>query len=228
MRNGDAVINVVPVPSELKTANEHIVLETNYPFENSFKYAVEVKDAITFKIRIPSFAKNVTVNGEATEANELSFDLIAGEKLEINVAFDITPEFIDRPHGLKSVKCGSLVFSVPIQHEKKMLEYERDGVERKFPYCDYELVPVSDWNYAYASDKLELIKNGVSEVPFSSKNPPVMIKTGVKKIDWGFEDGYDTVCAKIPESREPLGDEEEILLYPYGCAKLRMTEIPKI
>ena len=29
-------------------------------------------------------------------------------------------------------------------------------------------------------------------------------------------------------SREALGDEEEITLYPYGCAKLRMTEIPKI
>ena len=228
MHNGDTVINALPIPAELKTANEHIILETNYPFENSFKYTVEVKEAITFKIRIPSFAKNLTVNGETTDEKELSFDLIAGEKLEINVAFDATPEFIDRPHGLKSVKCGSLVFSVPIKHEKKMLEYERDGVERKFPYCDYELIPVSDWNYAYSSNLLEVIKNGVAEVPFSSVNPPVMIKAGVKKIDWGYEDGYDTVCAKIPESREPMGDEEEVLLYPYGCAKLRMTEIPKI
>ena len=228
MHNEDTVINALLIPAELKTANEHIILETNYPFENSFKYTVEVKEAITFKIRIPSFAKNLTVNGETTDEKELSFDLIAGEKLEINVAFDATPEFIDRPHGLKSVKCGSLVFSVPIKHEKKMLEYERDGVERKFPYCDYELIPVSDWNYAYSSNLLEVIKNGVAEVPFSSVNPPVMIKAGVKKIDWGYEDGYDTVCAKIPESREPMGDEEEILLYPYGCAKLRMTEIPKI
>ena len=228
MHNGDTVINALLIPAELKTANEHIILETNYPFENSFKYTVEVKEAITFKIRIPSFAKNLTVNGETTDEKELSFDLIAGEKLEINVAFDATPEFIDRPHGLKSVKCGSLVFSVPIKHENKMLEYERDGVERKFPYCDYELIPVSDWNYAYSSNLLEVIKNGVAEVPFSSVNPPVMIKAGVKKIDWGYEDGYDTVCAKIPESREPMGDEEEVLLYPYGCAKLRMTEIPKI
>lgn len=228
MHNGDTVINALLIPVELKTANEHIILETNYPFENSFKYTVEVKEAIKFKIRIPSFAKNLTVNGETTDEKELSFDLIAGEKLEINVAFDATPEFIDRPHGLKSVKCGSLVFSVPIKHEKKMLEYERDGVERKFPYCDYELIPVSDWNYAYSSNLLEVIKNGVAEVPFSSVNPPVMIKAGVKKIDWGYEDGYDTVCAKIPESREPMGDEEEVLLYPYGCAKLRMTEIPKI
>ena len=228
MHNEDTVISALPVPAELKTANEHIILETDYPFENSFKYTVEVKEAITFKIRIPSFAKNLTVNGETTDEKELSFDLIAGEKLEINVAFDVTPEFIDRPHDLKSVKCGSLVFSVPIKHEKKMLEYERDGVERKFPYCDYELIPVSDWNYAYSSDKLEVIKNGVADIPFSSVNPPVMIKAGVKKIDWGYEDGYDTVCAKIPESREPMGDEEEMILYPYGCAKLRMTEIPKI
>ena len=228
MHSGDVIVSALPVPSELKTANEHIVLETNYPFENSFKYTVEVKDAITFKVRISSFAKNVTVNGEATDAKELSFDLIAGEKAEINLAFETEPEFIARPHNLTSVKLGSLIFSVPIKFEKKMLEYERDGVERKFPYCDYELVPVSDWNYAYSSDRLEVIENGVSDVPFSSVKPPVAIRTGVKKIDWGYEDGYDTVCAKIPESREPLGDEEEILLYPYGCAKLRMTEIPKI
>ena len=94
MHSGDVIVSALPVPSELKTANEHIVLETNYPFENSFKYTVEVKDAITFKVRIPSFAKNVTVNGEATDAKELSFDLIAGEKAEINLAFETEPEFI--------------------------------------------------------------------------------------------------------------------------------------
>ena len=109
-----------------------------------------------------------------------------------------------------------------------MLEYERDGVERKFPYCDYELIPVSAWNYAYSSQNLEIQRGEVSEIPFSSENPPVTVKASVKKIDWGYEDGYDTVCAKIPESREAVSGEEEILLYPYGCAKLRMTEIPII
>lgn len=228
MYDGDSIINVLPVPSELKTDNEHIVVETNYPFENSFRYTVEVKDAITFRIRIPSFAENVKVNGEATSENELSFDLIAGEKLEIDVAFDVAPRFTDRPHGLKSVRCGSLVFSVPVRFKRKMLEYERDGVERRMPYCDYELIPLSDWNYAYCSDSLEVCRKGVGDTPFFSAEPPVVIKTAVKKIDWGYEDGYDTVCAKIPESREPISDEIEIELHPYGCAKLRMTEIPKI
>ncbi len=228
MYDGDSIINVLPVPSELKTDNEHIVVETNYPFENSFRYTVEVRDAITFRIRIPSFAENLTVNGEKVCENELSFDLIAGEKIEFTVEFDVKPCFIDRPHELKSVKCGSLVFSVPVSFKKRMLEYERDGVERRMPYCDYELIPVSDWNYAYCSDSLEICRNGVGDVPFSSFEPPVTVKTAVRKIEWGYEDGYDTVCSKIPESRVPMGEETEIHLYPYGCAKLRMTEIPKI
>ncbi len=228
MCDGDSIINALPVPAELKTDNEHIVIETNYPFENSFKYTVEVKDAITFRIRIPSFAENLTVNGEATSENELSFDLIAGEKLEIDVAFDVAPRFVDRPHGLKSVRCGSLVFSVPVRYKRKMLEYERDGVERRMPYCDYELIPLSDWNYAYCTDSLEVCRKDVGDTPFFSVEPPVTVKTAVKKIDWGYEDGYDSVCAKIPASTEPISDEIELELYPYGCAKLRMTEIPKI
>lgn len=138
------------------------------------------------------------------------------------------PFFAERPNDLKTVKMGSLVFSVPIQYEKKMYEYERNGVVRKYPYCDYEYIMKSDWNYAYCDTSLETERRGISEIPFSSEQPPVVIKAAVKKIEWGFEDGYDTVCAKIPVSREPLGEKEEILLFPYGCAKLRMTELPLI
>jgi hypothetical protein len=107
-----------------------------------------------------------------------------------------------------------------------MFEYERNGVERKFPYCDYEYIPKSDWNYAYAGRTLEVENRTLGDVPFSSQEPPVVIRAKVKKIDWGLEDGYETVCAKVPESREPISEERDMLLYPYGCAKLRMTEIP--
>ncbi len=227
MHSGDTVINALPVPSELDAYGKHIKIETNYPFENSFRYVVEAENAFTFIIRIPSFAENLTVNGEKSEG-EISFEIGAGEKLEINISFDVTPHFESRPHDLSTVKCGSLVFSLPIKFEKTMLEYERDGVERKFPYCDYELSPLSDWNYGYCGEKLEITRNSVSDIPFSSENPPVTIKAEVCKINWGLEDGYEDVCAKIPESREPVGDTESINLYPYGCAKLRMTELPMI
>lgn len=44
-------------------------------------------------------------------------------------------------------------------------------------------------------------------------------------IDWGCEFGYDTVCAKKPKSRKALDNPIAVELYPYGCAKLRMTEM---
>jgi hypothetical protein len=227
MYQGDTVINVVPIPSELKTEDLSVSLETNYPFENSFRYTLSAKKAFTFKIRIPSFARNLQVNGQTAEnCGELTFAVRAGEEKLITVSFDTVPYMEKRPYDLYTVKCGSLVFSVPVAYEKKMYEYERNGVERKFPYCDYEYIPRSDWNYAYADTALALEYCNVSNIPFSSENPPVVIRANVRRINWGLEDGYETVCAKVPESRAPISDRQEILLYPYGCAKLRMTEIP--
>lgn len=227
MYQGDTVINVVPIPSELKTEDLTVSLETNYPFENSFRYTLSANRAFTFKIRIPSFARNLQVNGQTAEnCGELTFAVRAGEEKLITVSFDTVPYMEKRPYDLYTVKCGSLVFSVPVAYEKKMYEYERNGVERKFPYCDYEYIPRSDWNYAYADTALALEYCNVSDIPFSGENPPVVIRANVRRINWGLEDGYETVCAKVPESRAPISDRQEILLYPYGCAKLRMTEIP--
>ncbi len=225
MHDADTIISAVPVPSQLTTDRCSIKLETNYPFENSFKYTIDAEDAFKFVIRVPSFAKNLCVNGEACSLNELSFDIKAGETV-INVSYDVVPYFEKRPYDLNTVKCGSLTFSVPVKYEKIMREYEANGIERKFPYCDYEYAPLSDWNYGYSNTSLKLESKGISEIPFSSEKPPVVIKANVKKIAWGLQDGYLTVCAKVPESRVAISDEEEIELYPYGCAKLRMTEIP--
>ncbi|MGN1478193.1 MAG: antibiotic biosynthesis monooxygenase [Acutalibacteraceae bacterium] len=227
MYNQNTVLSAVPIPSEVKTDAYRVTLETDYPFKNEFLYEAEAKEPVTLKIRIPSFAQRLTINGNPAEMQDmLNFDIAAGKTAEIRISYETAPEFISRPHDLKSVKCGSLVFSLPIKHEKIMHEYTTDGVERKFPYCDYELKGASPWNYAYCSESFELCRKSLSEIPFSSENPPVTIKAKAKKIDWGYEDGYDTVCAKTPHSREPVSDEEEITLYPYGCAKLRMTEMP--
>ncbi len=226
MHKKDTVINSVPVPCELNCNGKKIRIETEYPFKNTFKYFVEADENFTFKIRVPSFAKELKVNGQNVNDDELSFEIRKGENKQISVSFETEAAFKNRPYGLNFVSKGSLVFSLPVKNEKIMYEYEKDGVERKFPYCDYELVPVSSWNYAYIRTDLETIERDVGTVPFSSLEPPVSIKAQVKKIDWGFEDGYDTVCAKIPNSTDPVSGQEEIELSPYGCAKLRMTELP--
>lgn len=229
MHSGNTVISVIPIPSLLKTDDFSIELKTNYPFENKFEYTINSKKNVKLKVRVPSFAKNLYVNGEKVcYSEELCFEIGANKKERIDIEFTTTPHLVDRPHNLKSVRCGSLVFSLPIAYEKKIIEYERNGVERKYPYCDYEYIPKSEWNYAYSSPFFKLEEREISDVPFNSQNPPVIVKAKVKKISWGFEDGYETVCAKVPESRTPLEEEKEIELYPYGCAKLRMTELPLI
>lgn len=227
MYNDDSVINVLPIPAELKTDEFVINLETNYPFENTLKYTIESEKDFKFEVRIPAGAEKITVNGEAA-GEKLVFDIVKGESKEIIVTFDFTPAFVDYAYDLKYVKCGNLVFSLPIKHKSIMKEYERNNVERKFPYCDYELLPVSDWNYAFSDDMLEKKTEVVCAVPFSGSEPPVTIKVKMKKIDWGFEDGFDSVCAKVPKSTEPVSDEMQMELIPYGCTKLRMTVMPKI
>ena len=147
---------------------------------------------------------------------------------QIEVEFTTIPTLTDRPHDLKSVSCGSLVFSLPIDFEEKRLEYEANGVERRYPYCDYEYIPRSEWQYGLSSPFFKVQKREISDIPFSSKHPPVVLKAEVMRIAWGLEPRYEAVCAKVPTSRVPFGEAKEIELYPYGCAKLRMTELPLI
>lgn len=137
-------------------------------------------------------------------------------------------EIISCPYELKTVRCGSLIFSVPIETEYVMKEYERDGIERKFPYCDYELVGKSPWNYAYCSENFSVERQIPGNIPFSSIEPPVRITADVRMISWEYEDGYDTVCAKQSSDLTPVSDVRKISLHPYGTAKLRMTQLPFI
>ena len=227
MHSGDTILSAIPVPSTLKADGLTVSLKTDYPFENVFAYDVESDKPVCLKVRISSFAKNLRVNGQVTaHSEELRFEIPTGQSTHIEVAFYTLPNLVERPHDLKCVQCGSLVFSLPISYEKRMLEFERNGVERKFPYCDYEFIPTSAWNYAYSSPFFKLEKRDVSDIPFSSENPPVVLNAEVKRIPWGLEDGYTSVCAKVPQGKIPLSEAETVELYPYGCAKLRMTELP--
>ena len=226
--NGDTVMNTLPIPAKLSTENCEVEVITEYPFKNKFLYKVKAKKNFIFKVRIPSFAKNLTVDSHESDLRILTFTLKAGEEREINVSFNVDVELVERPHDLRSVKRGSLVFSLPIAYEKKMYEYELDGVERKYPYCDYEYVGKSDWNYGFSDVCFECEEREIDKYPFSSEKPAIVLKAKMKKIPWGKERFFEDVCAMIPSSREPISGEEEKELYPYGSAKLRMTEMPLV
>ncbi|MBR2411236.1 MAG: glycoside hydrolase family 127 protein [Clostridia bacterium] len=224
-RKGDTVISTLMLPSVLTEKDITVRLETDYPFNNKLHYYIDCKKDMSFIVRIPSFAQRLQVNGEYRETGDIEFSLTAGQT-ELKIEFSVSPCFEERPNGLSVLKAGSLLFSVPVEYEKIMREYTKKGVERKFPYCDYQLQPTSPWNYAFSGEELKLTYHGSGEIPFSQKNPPVTIKADMKKINWGLKFPYRSVARKIPKSLEPVGKSEKIDLCPYGCARLRMTEMP--
>ena len=183
--NGDTIMNTLPVPSKLTTDTCEVEIVTDYPFKNTFLYKIKAKNDVTFKIRIPSFAQKLVVDGAECDLKMLTFYLQAGEERNIEIAFDVEVELMDRPHDLKSVRRGSLIFALPISYEKKKYEYEQDGVELKYPYCDYEYIGKSDWNYGFSDVRFELEEKDIDQYPFSSDNPAVVVKAKMKKIPWG-------------------------------------------
>lgn len=225
MYKDDTIINTVMLPSILSDNGVNIKLETNYPFENKMHYKVNTEKNFNFLIRIPPFAKNVKINGEFVETKDLAIAIKKGET-KIDVEFTATPFLKERPNNLYALQMGSLLFSVPIKFEKKMREYTKKGVERKFPYCDYQFIPQTPWNYGFADKNLEIVYKKVGEIPFSLENPPIAIKANMQQINWGLKFPYRSVARKTPKSTTPISKVQEIELYPYGCCKLRMTEMP--
>lgn len=98
-------------------------------------------------------------------------------------------------------------------------------MERKFPYCDYELLPQSKWNYGFTGGELTFIRREVGDFPFSPEGAPVCIETRLALVDWPMENGK---CAELPRSEKAAAPAETLRLIPYGCTDLRMTELPMI
>ncbi|MBR5203032.1 MAG: glycoside hydrolase family 127 protein, partial [Clostridia bacterium] len=225
MHNDNTIINAVMLPSILNDNGITIRLETNYPFENKMHYYIDADKDFNFVIRIPSFAKNLKVNGETADAKDVEIAINQG-KTELELEFETTPYLKSRPNDLYVLQMGSLLFAVPIAYEKQMKEYVKKGVERKFPYCDYEFIPKTPWNYGFADTGFEVIFNGISDVPFSQENPPITIKTNMQQINWGFKFPYRSIARKTPKSTKPISKIQQVELCPYGCARLRTTEMP--
>lgn len=60
--------------------------------------------------------------------------------------------------------------------------------------------------YALASGELEAEEREGDAIPFSSRHPRRTLRAVLVPISWDFEDGFDSVCAKRPESAERWGN----------------------
>lgn len=233
MRTDGGIHSVMMIPSAVSKrigdSDVKITVDTEYPFVLTGKYTVEVSSPVEFElsVRIPSWSKGFAVDGKKKRGKILKIKKLWTGCESFTLEFFDEPHLSRRPLGLNVLKYGPLVFSVQIPAEYRKIEYTTDdGVEVKFPYCDYELFRKGDWNYAFAGKDFKVkLKKGDS-VPFSSKNPRIVIEAEMCKVLWDCEEGYDSIPANAPKSKKAISEKEKMSLVPYGGAKLRMTEMP--
>jgi hypothetical protein len=119
---------------------------------------------------------------------------------------------------------GPLVFALQIGQDWRKL---RDQP----PTADWEVHPTTPWNYALWIDPANPAASfrtqfdALADQPFSSTSPAVRLIGKGRRID-----GWELVKnAAAPPPRSPVhssAPSEEVVLIPYACAKLRITELP--
>lgn len=234
MKSRFGIVNTIMLPSSVETkikgSNVKISIETEYPFRLCGKYTVSVEKETEFelKIRVPNYVMNIYVDGkEYKKTDYIKIKKLWNGEITILVEYKTIPKIVKRPYGMFAVEYGPLVFALPIETEYVMREYELGGVERKYPYCDYDLLPKSEWRYAFAGSDFTVVECDGDDVPFSSVAPRIKLSAILARINWEYEEGYCDI-AKYKASPDPISDPETIMLHPYGCAKLRVTEMPFI
>ncbi len=227
-----AITCPVMLPATLETKingiNVTIKSKTDYPFRLNCKYTVITEAPVSFeiKIRIPQWSKSLFIDGKKEKKNEhIIISREWDKEQSFTVTLEDTPHLIGRPYSLKAVQYGSLIFALPIETQYVMHEYKKRGVKRKFPYCDYELFPKSEWRYGFYEDVFNIIEHEFY-TPFSANKPPVTVKASLSRVNWEEEDGFKFIAEEKPASHKALSAPEQKELIPYGCTKLRMTEMP--
>lgn len=231
MKNDASIISCIPVASSVETniggTNVICELESEYPFRKKLTYKVSADSLteFTLSVRIPKSAKGAQFEDKYIDGGQfLNITKVWGKDEEINITLDFETKIIPRPNNMVCVWYGPLLYSIPIKEKWEKVEYVKNGVERKYPYCDYYIYPCSKWNYALASCKIEPQECSYT-TPFTPETPPVRLKVCVKEVEWGLNNGH---CDAQPSSREPISEDAHIYMIPYGCTNLRMTEIPYI
>lgn len=231
MGTEEGIALCLPVPMSLETTVKgvpvRIRVESEYPFRPFMICTVDADAPVTFElaIRIPRSACRARIAMQELEPGAIVRIPYQGpDPVRISVTYLFETQMHDRPKGLKCVTHGPLLFALPVQEEKERIEYERDGVPRRYPYCDYAIRPTSPWNYAFGDGELEVEERDY-DIPFSPEAPPLVLKGYMHRIPWEEENGH---CKELPILPIRVESTEAVELIPYGCTTLRMTEMPRI
>jgi hypothetical protein len=247
---GLAVVAYAPCVIETEIQGKKVRLEvmTQYPFRDEITIAVSAPEPIKFPIHLrrPGWAEEAVVTARNLEldagdarvrADELTFRMKpdAGfatvtarwsESSTLKLRLPMRARLYEGDHGAVAVERGPLVYSLKVGAEwRKVKDNPR--------FADWEVWPTTPWNHAIAVDRehpgtsVAFEERPVGPSPFSTDSPPVVARVKGRRVPgWAIEKG-----AAAPPPASPVQGEgavEELLLVPYGCTDLRITEFPTL
>ncbi|SFW74825.1 Beta-L-arabinofuranosidase, GH127 [Sinomicrobium oceani] len=236
---GVAALQYAPGRVKLKVADgAELRLEerTAYPFRDmvNFKMTLSETVAFPFHLRVPGWTEHpeIRVNGKRVDVR--IEDNIAVIRRTWNSGDEVT---LRLPMKIKTsrwfefataVERGPLVYALKIPHTEK--RKDRGDFYGEFR----EFYPASEWKYGLPEqtvrnpeEKIRVVENDWNqEYPWNLDNVPVELRLeGVKAEEWKEIRGVPVMPGywnKL-KSKEEL---EDIILVPYGCTTLRITEFP--
>ncbi len=211
--------------------------KTTYPFELSAEFVIETETSFTFRLRIPAWCTNFSVNG-ADHRKENGFAIIKiTENTTISVIMDA--DILQKEnHGGVYFTRGPLVYTLGMKGDRETFG------DPDFPI--YRIHPDKKWNYAIVgggspvytqgSDTVWNVEQDLPHLTVNAKeikNWKFVTKKKVKGLNWKYEPiekiGAWTLTPTLPRKDRREFDEETVTLklVPYGAAKVRMTVLPQ-
>ncbi len=239
----DGVAAMAYAPSSVRCAVRgtpvRLELATDYPFRETLKLRISVDQPVSFPLvlRVPVWAEGATLrlaDGPATPLMPGTWHRLEREwrgSVELDLVFPMPVQASRRYHGAVAIERGPLVYS--LQLGETWTRVNADKPHRELPHGDFEVRPTTPWNYGLLVDEarpgqsVTFAERPVGERPFSPEGAGMVARAKGRRLPgWKLANGW---AAETPPglqtSPEPL---EELALLPYGCAKLRVTEFPRL